>query len=53
MDLDENVKQSFGKEFEDAYNSLTATKMLSANLRESYAATHQQDDFKEHAMRLS
>ena len=53
MDLYANVTQSFGKEFEDAYNSLTATKMLSANLRESYAATHQQDDFKEHAMRLS
>ena len=53
MDLDSNVKESFGRQFEEAYSSLTATKMLSANMRESYAATHQQDDFREHAMRLS
>ncbi len=49
--LDDETKKSFGKEFEQAYDSLTATKMLSANLRESYEAMHQ-DDYKEHASRL-
>ena len=49
--LDEEAKKSFGAEFEQAYDSMMATKMLSSNLRESYDATHA-TDFKEHANRL-
>ena len=49
--LDEETKKSFGAEFEQAYDSMMATKMLSSNLRESYDAMHV-DDFKEHATRL-
>ena len=49
--LDEETKKSFGAEFEQAYDSMMATKMLSSNLRESYDAMHV-DDFKEHANRL-
>ena len=49
--LDDETKKSFEKEFEQAYDSLTATKMLSANLRESYEVSHQ-DDFRTHASRL-
>ena len=49
--LDEETKKSFGAEFEQAYDSMMATKMLSNNLRESYDAMHA-TDFKEHANRL-
>lgn len=49
--LDEETKKSFGAEFEQAYDSMMATKMLSSNLRESYDMMHM-DDFKEHATRL-
>ena len=50
-DLDEETKKSFGAEFEQDYDSMMATKMLSSNLRESYDAMHP-SDFKEHANRL-
>ena len=49
--LDNETKNKFGKEFSDAYDSLTATKMLSANLRQSYETLHEVD-FREHASRL-
>ncbi len=49
--LDEETKKSFGAEFEQAYDSMMATKMLSSNLRDSYDATHA-TDFREHASRL-
>ena len=49
--LDDEAKKSFGAEFEQAYDSMMATKMLSSNLRESYDATHSAD-FREHANRL-
>ena len=49
--LDDSVKKQFGEQFEQAYDSMMATRTLNANMRQSYAASHQ-DDFKVHADRL-
>ena len=49
--LDEETKSKFGEAFEAAYDSLTATKALSENMRSSYENTHQ-DSLREHATRL-
>ncbi len=49
--LDDTTKKQFGEAFEQAYDSLMATRTLSDNMRQSYSATHQ-DDFKVHADRL-
>lgn len=52
LKLDDDTRKKFGEEFEKAYDSLNATKILSANMRQSYEAAHE-DSFKEHAARLS
>ena len=44
-------KGKFGEEFDKAYDSLQATRMLDATMRQSYASSHQ-DDFKLAADRL-
>lgn len=50
-DIDEATKEKFGKEFREAYDSLTVTKLLSENMQQSYDATHN-DNYREHAQRL-
>ncbi|MCR5669478.1 MAG: hypothetical protein K6G10_00585 [Butyrivibrio sp.] len=49
--LDEDIKKKFGAAFEEAYDSMVATKMLNANMRQNYEAAHD-NAFKEHASRL-
>lgn len=49
--LDEETKRKFGEAFEQAYDSMVATKALGENMKSSYEATHQ-DDFRFHANRL-
>lgn len=49
--LDDDTKRKFGEAFEAAYDSLTATKALSENMRTSYENSHQ-DSLREHATRL-
>ena len=49
--LDEEQKRKFGEAFEAAYDSLTATKALSENMKSSYENAHQ-DSLREHATRL-
>lgn len=49
--LDEATKKKFGKEFEEAYDSLVATRMLNESLRQSYEAS-QNTSVDEHASRL-
>ena len=49
--LDEEQKRKFGEAFEAAYDSLTATKTLSENMRAGYENSHQ-DSLREHATRL-
>ncbi|MCR5404222.1 MAG: hypothetical protein K6E91_10465 [Butyrivibrio sp.] len=49
--LDEETKKKFGKEFEAAYDSMVATKMLNESMRQSYASAHE-DSISEHASRL-
>ncbi len=50
--LDDSARRKFGEEFEQAYDSMMATKAVSGNMKQSYEAAHQ-DDFREHASRLS
>ncbi len=47
----DELKGKFGEEFDKAYDEMQATRLLNANMRQSYEATHQ-DDFKAHASRL-
>ena len=49
--LDDETKKKFGKEFEEAYDSMVATKMLNESMRQSYALSHE-DSVNEHASRL-
>lgn len=49
--LDDDLKRKFGEAFEEAYDSMIATKAVSNNMRQSYEAAHQ-DDFRIHASRL-
>ena len=49
--LDEETKRKFGEAFEQAYDSMVATKALSDNMKNSYEAAHE-DDFRFHASRL-
>ena len=49
--LDEETKRKFGEAFEQAYDSMVATKALSDNMKSSYDMTHE-DDFRFHANRL-
>jgi hypothetical protein len=49
--LDDDTKKKFGKEFEEAYDSMMATRALNENMRSSYEFTHQ-DSLKDHATRL-
>ncbi|RKM59267.1 hypothetical protein D6855_10200 [Butyrivibrio sp. CB08] len=49
--LDEETKRKFGEAFEQAYDSMVATKALSDSMKNSYEAAHQ-DDFRFHANRL-
>ena len=49
--IDENTKEKFGKAFEEAYDSLMATRALGEGMRQSYEMSHQ-DVLKEHASRL-
>ena len=46
-----DMKGKFGEDFDNAYDSLQATKMLNENMCQSYSSAHQ-DDFKYHADRL-
>ena len=49
--LDEETKRKFGEAFEQAYDSMVATKALSDSMKSSYDMTHG-DDFRFHANRL-
>ena len=49
--LDDELKKKFGQAFEEAYDSMIATKAVSDSMRQSYEATHQ-DNFRMHASRL-
>ena len=49
--LDEETKRKFGEAFEQAYDSMVATKTLSDSMKSSYDMTHG-DDFRFHANRL-
>ena len=49
--LDDDLKKKFGEAFEEAYDSMIATKAVSNSMRQSYEITHK-DDFREHANRL-
>ncbi|MBP3273461.1 MAG: hypothetical protein J6L93_00515 [Butyrivibrio sp.] len=49
--LDEETKRKFGEAFEQAYDSMVATKALSDSMKSSYDMTHG-DDFRFHASRL-
>ena len=49
--LDEETKRKFGEAFEQAYDSMVATKALSDNMKSSYEMAHG-DDFRFHANRL-
>ncbi len=49
--LDEETKKKFGEAFEQAYDSMVATKALGESMKSSYEAAHQ-DDFRFHANRL-
>ena len=49
--LDEKTKRKFGEAFEQAYDSMVATKALSDSMKSSYDMTHG-DDFRFHASRL-
>ncbi len=49
--IDDNTRKQFGKEFEEAYDSLTATRALNDSMRSSYEMNHQ-DSLREHASRL-
>ena len=49
--LEDSAKKQFGEEFEQAYDSMMATRAVNTAMRQSYSATHQ-DDFKAHADRL-
>ena len=49
--LDDDLKKKFGEAFEEAYDSMIATKAVSNTMRQSYEATHK-DDFRIHASRL-
>ena len=46
-----DIKGKFGEEFDQAYDSMQATKLLNENMRQSYSTLHQ-DDFRYHADRL-
>ncbi len=49
--LDENAMSRFGEDVDKAYDSLQATKVLNASMRQSYDASHK-DDLFYHAERL-
>ncbi len=49
--LSEEARAKFGAAFDEAYESMTAMKTLSENMRQSYDNTHN-DDLKEHINRL-
>ena len=49
--LDEETKRKFGEAFEQAYDSMVATKALSDSMKSSYDMTHG-DDLRFHANRL-
>ena len=49
--LDEETKRKFGEAFEQAYDSMVATKALSDSMKSSYEMAHG-DDFRFHANRL-
>ena len=49
--IDEDTKKRFGEAFEAAYDSLTATRTLSDNMRAGYEASHQ-GSLREHQTRL-
>ena len=49
--IDDELKKKFGAAFEEAYDSMLATKAVNSSMRQSYEATHQ-DDFRIHASRL-
>lgn len=49
--LDDSARKQFGEEFEQAYDSMMATRAVNATMRQSYSMAHQ-DDFKMHADRL-
>lgn len=49
--LSDEEKKEFGQRFEEAYDSLLATKMLSENMAKSYQ-NKQDNDFYQHASRL-
>jgi len=49
--IDDELKRKFGEAFEEAYDSMIATKAVNSSMRQSYEMTHQ-DDFRMHASRL-
>ncbi|WP_029230685.1 hypothetical protein [Butyrivibrio sp. VCB2006] len=49
--IDDDTKKKFGKEFEEAYDSMMATRALNESMRSSYEFNHQ-DSLKDHATRL-
>jgi hypothetical protein len=49
--IDDELKRKFGEAFEEAYDSMIATKAVNNSMRQSYEAAHQ-DDFRMHASRL-
>ena len=49
--IDDETRKKFGKEFEEAYDSMMATRALNENMRSNYEFNHQ-DTLKDHATRL-
>ncbi|WP_024864954.1 hypothetical protein [Butyrivibrio sp. FCS014] len=49
--IDDELKRKFGEAFEEAYDSMIATKAVNSSMRQSYEMAHQ-DDFRMHASRL-
>ena len=51
LSANDDIKGRFGESFDKEYDSLQATKLLNANMRQSYQVAHQ-DDWQYHADRL-
>ena len=49
--IDDDTRKKFGKEFEEAYDSMMATRALNESMRSSYEFNHK-DSLKDHATRL-